>query len=229
MPAGFASVVNHAVSSFRPSRCITPPVWGDGFIGLSLSTSWCPRSWSDVSDDELVLFHPSLSGEDDPEFGCSARIQHAVLRHSRHSQVFHNERARHDEAILPCLEQMLNTSRDSSKNQETAPLAQAFVASVHSNINAAYVYCEHAYAHELFATGAWLGILGQGRRALMPEFIAEAFLEYSAHPGDHATAEIINDYAQRVCGVQFLIEHAKEVVKSGIPTLINPRVGAAVW
>lgn len=35
--------------------------WGDGLVDQSLSTTWYPVSWDDVSDDELVFFLPSLA------------------------------------------------------------------------------------------------------------------------------------------------------------------------
>lgn len=38
----------------------SPAVWGEELLHQSLSTLWCPREWSDVDDDELVLFLPSL-------------------------------------------------------------------------------------------------------------------------------------------------------------------------
>jgi hypothetical protein len=36
-------------------------LWGDGLVDHSLSTMWYPTTWDDVSDDELVIFQPSLA------------------------------------------------------------------------------------------------------------------------------------------------------------------------
>lgn len=70
----------------RPSPPAQPP-WGDGFLEFSLSTLWYSRSWSDVSDDELVLLLPCLNQSDDPEFGVAARIRHAFFRRLRASMI----------------------------------------------------------------------------------------------------------------------------------------------
>jgi len=42
---------------------LTDSVWGDGFEDLSLTTLWYPCSWDEVSQDELILYLPSLAHE----------------------------------------------------------------------------------------------------------------------------------------------------------------------
>jgi hypothetical protein len=64
---------------------ISQPIWGDGFLDLSLSTFWYPRSWVDVSDDELVLFLPSLVAADQAQQGAPVRIRNAFIRRLRAS------------------------------------------------------------------------------------------------------------------------------------------------
>lgn len=91
MPAGMASVINHAVSRHYLSWRTSPRVWGDGFADLSLSTSLYPRDWSDVSDDELVLFFSHLSGQDHPELGIAARLRAAYARRVRASAILRAE------------------------------------------------------------------------------------------------------------------------------------------
>ena len=46
--------------NWRRSQTLAP-IWGDGLIDQSLTTLWYPRDWSDVGEDGLVLFIPSLA------------------------------------------------------------------------------------------------------------------------------------------------------------------------
>lgn len=61
----------------------------------------------------------------------------------------------------------------SSKQRAPATSAQAMFRSIHSGINAAYVYECFAPLHETLAVGTWTGHLLRGRRALLPPCLAE--------------------------------------------------------
>ena len=56
----------------------SPAVWGEELLHQSLSTLWCPREWSDVDDDELVLFLPSLFSTDG--IGAELPIRRAFIK-----------------------------------------------------------------------------------------------------------------------------------------------------
>ena len=61
----------------------TTSVWGDGLIDQSLTTLWYPRDWSDVGEDELVFFIPSLGAghrRASDEAGPALHIRRALAR-----------------------------------------------------------------------------------------------------------------------------------------------------
>jgi len=87
-------------------------------------------------------------------------------------------------SVLNCLGRMVQDcqaaggeARTNSNARPSCSEADALVATIHSGVNAAYVYPHLAYAHETFAAGAWLGVLLSGRRALLPETIAARLAE----------------------------------------------------
>lgn len=85
-------------------------------------------------------------------------------------------------SVLQCLGSMHDTSsagRSAPPTGQNVSVADALVASIHSGINAAYVYPHLAWAHETFSAGAWLGIVLSGRKALLPEMIAARLVEAS--------------------------------------------------
>jgi hypothetical protein len=66
----------------------TTYVWGDGIVDRSLTTLWNARNWSDVSEDELVFYIPSLAAiEKDTagENGVAPFVRRALLRRLRSS------------------------------------------------------------------------------------------------------------------------------------------------
>lgn len=64
---------------------LTSSPWGEGLLELSLPTLWRARNWSDLSDDELVLFIPNLMRDDHPELSPPSRIRSAALSRIRAS------------------------------------------------------------------------------------------------------------------------------------------------
>lgn len=273
MLAGVASAVGRTVmsSTARQPNLPAQPPWGDGFLELSLSTLWYSRSWSDVSDDELVLLFPYLNQSDDPEFGVAARIRRAFFRRLRASMIILDEGGKQrtldliaktssissiisdknfaDIAIqIPTLEERTIAGRFASQTSwksETAVLASinhlllkvsaggaqtispeltdALNGSIHTGFNAAYVYPAYAFAHELFATGAWLGILLRGRAALMPEFIARVLNESLVRPhGADPASDVLRFNAERAGGVTYLLQHAQKALEFGNPIVVKP-------
>lgn len=242
MFAGLASVVTHALNVKRRSDGATQPLWGDGFVECPLATLWYPRSWSDVSDDELVLFLPHLTECDDPQFGIAARLHESLIHRTRVSEALSDlsggvtalrakpltveeqaavERLPFDRdrpswmqeaAILNAICHMLRRAR--SEIAETPSLESALLGSIHTGINASYVYPEHAYAHELFAAGAWLGVLLKGRRALMPKAVADVFVETEARGTENIIDEMMLLHMDYLGGRKFYMRQASQVIEA---------------
>ena len=65
-----------------------------------------------------------------------------------------------------------------ARSGEAEPdLDEALELSIHSGLNAAYVYPRFAFAHELLLAGAWLGHLARGRPAYMPPAVASCLID----------------------------------------------------
>lgn len=112
---------------------------------------------------------------------------------------------------------------------ERAGLAEALVASVHTRINAGYVYPAYAYAHELLMTGAWLGLLAAGRAAYMPAAVGDVLAAYldrtppSEDQEDAQIASILGFYAGLAGGGDRLVRTARKVSRSGVACLVAPK------
>jgi len=242
MFAGVASVVTHALNVKRRTDGATQPPWGDGFIEYPLATLWHPRSWSDVSDDELVLYLPQLTDCDDPQFGIAARLRERLIHRTRISEALSvlsgdvsavrakpltpEERATvghlpldrdrpswmQEAAILAAIRHMLR--RACSEATDTLSLETALLASMHTGINAAYVYPEHAYAHELLTAGAWLGVLLKGRRALMPRAVADVFMESEARGTKSTIDEMMHVHMDYLGGRKLYLHRASNVIEA---------------
>jgi hypothetical protein len=140
----------------------------------------------------------------------------------------------HDLFALACVDRMLHDAAPSSDDGALPPLldkaglAEALVASVHTQINAGYVYRQYAYAHELLTCGAWLGLVAAGRPAYLPPSVAEVLLTYLDRPmpaGDDAertVADILGFYARRTGGRERLLKAARKVCASGAPRSFAP-------
>jgi hypothetical protein len=253
MPAGMASVVNHAAFLHHLRWRAPQQVWGDGFADLSLGTSLYPRDWSDVSDDELVLFFPHLTGRDHPEFGIAARVRAAYVRRIATSAIISadNGAAPHrysraepsatdeqaiatrlgpdenrpfwatESAIIEAVGHMLCEACAAAGN--TPALSEALLASIHTGINAAYIYPAHASAHELLATGAWFGTLLMGRPALMPEFVAHVCMDCLDGTRNDLVSKILLFHAARLGGTSLYLRHAQKTIKSGRTSVVRTR------
>jgi hypothetical protein len=86
-------------------------------------------------------------------------------------------------SVLASLDRLLSDAhrltRDSPRSELIRVLpSDALIASIYSSINAAYIYPELEYMHEMLMLGAWLGVLERGRPALLPDRIATRLLRY---------------------------------------------------
>jgi hypothetical protein len=241
MPAILAS---QALPFGRIPKRVSQPVWGQDLVELPLNSLWYQRSWADVSDDELVLFIPTLTERHHREFGVAARIRASFMRRLHASTLLSSQRnaaprqdgtKKHmivaekaiadrlgpssnrppwatEAAILNSIERMLWQA--CSEGEDTT-LPDALLASIHTSINAAYVYPRCAFAHELLATGAWFGKILMGRKAVMPEFAALICEEYLADKRQDPISEILRFHAQRLGGTALYMQGAKKTIKSG--------------
>jgi hypothetical protein len=134
-------------------------------------------------------------------------------------------------SVLSCLDHMLATARRGGKRDHHICLTDAFVGSLHASFNAAYVYPEFVYAHELLSLGAWLGYLVRGRAALMPSFVAELLrCELGVAPRESSRAgdaseirTLLRFYADLAVGSRRLLRQARGAGKSGRAKLVRPR------
>jgi hypothetical protein len=134
-------------------------------------------------------------------------------------------------SVLSCLDHMLATARRGGKHDHRICPTDAFVGSLHASFNAAYVYPEFVYAHELLSLGAWLGYLVRGRAALMPSFVAELLrCELGVAPSPSSRAgnaseirTLLRFYADLAVGSRRLLRQARGAGKSGRAKLVRPR------
>lgn len=220
--------------------------WGDGFLEESFTTAMYRRSWDDLTTDELVLFHPFVAQPDLKRRILSEIISRELDRHlsdvsggwvGGNSSLTSDELTVSDDnevslnqhiSVMDCLHRMLwdvDPQQGLSKRPliDVPTISGVLVASIHSGLNGAYVYPEHAASHELFGVGAWLGILLRGRTALMPPFAADLFMDYF-NSGSGLTKSIILSYAETVVGSGRLLRHAQSTLRSGQPALVRPVV-----
>ncbi len=128
-------------------------------------------------------------------------------------------------SVLACIDRMLVDARPPHPRPSEccitkADLADVLVASIHTGFNGAYVYPQFAFAHELLGAGAWLGVLLRGRSALMPEFVAEVLIDYSAHfkksweDAQDPIVRLLAFHAELAGGSERLLRRARKVNKS---------------
>ena len=138
-------------------------------------------------------------------------------------------------AVVHTVNQLLVDGSDthpvSARAGSEAPtLADALVASLHTSLNAAYVYPQFALAHELFTLGAWLGHLLRGRAALMPPFIAETLADWTSGRQDRDNCrQVLLLHAEIAGGSERLLKLASVVRSGGRPALVKPRRRGFFW
>jgi hypothetical protein len=141
--------------------------------------------------------------------------------------------------VLYCLNRVLRDAEAvamSAPREPAAPadLDLALTASIYSSFNAAYVYPQLEFAHELLAVGGWLGYLVRGRPALMPIFVATHLIELlsrkpveAADPAAQCDA-LIHFHAELAAGVPRLLKRARQVRDAGYPLAVRPSRGWAL-
>ncbi len=102
-------------------------------------------------------------------------------------------------------------------------LQDAYVTSIQTRINAAYVLPEHAMHHELLSMGAWLGVLLDGRAALMPEFVAHRLVAVGTRklPGD-GLGRVTDDVIEQLGGMNRFMRTARKVLRTRQPVVMQP-------
>ncbi len=139
----------------------------------------------------------------------------------------------HELSVLNRLERMLQDSkmrdeaeRPGSNRAVDASETDALVTSIHSAINAAYVYPQFAPSQELFSVAAWIGLLHAGRPALLPLSIAETLMEFferwASGKETTLTDEVLSYHAAVSAGVPQLKNKARKVMRSGSAAVVRP-------
>lgn len=140
----------------------------------------------------------------------------------------------YDLCVVNSLDRMLQgcraraaPSRGAAHNVPDCPGADALVASIHSGINAAYVYPHLTHAHETLSAGAWLGVLLSKRPALLPPSIAAVFVELyrrmqSAESSDDGDA-VLAYHALQAVGQARLHRQAQRALKADDAVQVRPR------
>lgn len=135
-------------------------------------------------------------------------------------------------SVLACIDRMLcealpPTPERTKALLDTFELPEALIASIHARFNGAYVFPQYDYAHEILTAGAWLGILMQGRPALMPVVVSEVLVAYlerqesALSPSAQAIADILSFHAALVGGAERLVKIAKKVQAKGYPLTVT--------
>lgn len=102
-------------------------------------------------------------------------------------------------------------------------LAGALIASMQSDLNAAYVYREFEFAHELFLTGICLSQLARGRSVLLSPSIAGCLLDVVQNRSGEDVTQILIQAANAGIGLERLKRLAAESLGSGRPIIVKPK------
>ncbi len=100
------------------------------------------------------------------------------------------------------------------------------IATIHSRLNGAYVYPNHAYAHETLTVAAVLGHLMQGREAYINRTIASCLLDVISADDEleaDSPCAALRHYADIGCGCERLTELAQRVLADNCAELAKPR------
>lgn len=112
---------------------------------------------------------------------------------------------------------------------ETTGLSDVLVGSIYTGINGGYVFPEFDWAHELLATGTWLGHVRAGRPALLLDFLADCLLDYeeAAERNDNSEsalcARLMRRHAARAIDMDRLLAVARSVRAGGNPVVVHPK------
>jgi hypothetical protein len=134
---------------------------------------------------------------------------------------------------LALLDRLLNDVRGEGtcRQQSSLPtihgplsLADAIYMSAAARLNAAYVYPEFAFAHELLSLAAALGHLIQGRSIWLSPAMAASLIEVIAGASKHEPSAVaIQTVAEEAGGSRRLRAAAGDIVADGVARQISPR------
>lgn len=141
----------------------------------------------------------------------------------------------HELCVLECLDRLHgDATRRTVANDPVDPapdLAHCVAASIHSGINAGYVYEEYRWAHELLLTAVWIGYLLKGRAALMPVPVAQCLVDYlqpetpiDADSEIGRACAILSHYGEIAAGEQRLLAIARRVLRTRYTAISHPRL-----
>jgi hypothetical protein len=124
--------------------------------------------------------------------------------------------------ILRCLDRALGAAADRpTVDPVTAvSLDEAILVSIHSGLNAAYVWDLLAARHETLMVAAWLGHLTRGRAAYLMPAIADPLDELVR--SESSDAALIRHYAQWSMSTTDLRKAPGRVIATGRSMLIHP-------
>lgn len=141
-------------------------------------------------------------------------------------------------AVIACLDRFLAAASLATTDADgplgELDLCDVLVGSIHSRINGAYLFPAFDWAHELLATGAWLGHLLQGRHAVLPDVVADCLWDYRPVPGRQESSDVgrcvqlLWHHAELAIGARELQTLAEHVRDSGGRILARPRLRGAV-
>jgi hypothetical protein len=137
-------------------------------------------------------------------------------------------------SILASLDRLLNDARrlrrgGAEPSANRIQPSDALIASIYSSINAAYIYPELEFMHEMLMLGAWLGFLERGRPALLPNTIAQRLLRYLGEKPakipatDDGKCEALIRVHSGMAGPRgWLANEARRICQTGQPSIIKP-------
>jgi hypothetical protein len=105
-------------------------------------------------------------------------------------------------------------------------LADVTISTIHARLNGAYVYPDHAYAHELLTVAAMLGHLLLGRPVQISPAFADCLIEVlSAARGGSGDCSptALQTYAEIAYGSERLRALCKRVRATGYAAVAKPR------
>jgi hypothetical protein len=161
-----------------------------------------------VSDGEI-----SLAGE--------RRAAGVAWVHEELRAIAHLDRILHDALGLPDSDE----SARAPVFGRPRSLDDVIAMSVHARLNAAYVYPEYTFAHELLTVAGVLGHLSQGRPAYISPPIAHCMADVMGRRisgGADGAAPSLRNFADSVGGADYLVDAAARAKRGTI--LLRPRL-----
>lgn len=105
-------------------------------------------------------------------------------------------------------------------------LATALIASIQSDLNAAYVYREFEFAHELFLTGICLAQVARGRSVLLTPAIASCFLDVVENHQNDDVAKVLLETANAGIGSERLKRLSAKSANAQHLIVLKPKVSS---